>query len=373
MARLVARLGSGHTIDGSLVQSQTEHEPARAPGAPAGRARSRPASRGVAATVREAAAAGRHDALAGLLQRSVARRSLAGPVLQRYKRFSAAPGETFADYKIINGTHPDFGTWHIKYHRLPGLDIFDELHVKFDDPKVAFEGSDKLRHNPYYFFSDDAKVIVSKSWSGLTKLPGARDFATQKATEFLAASPVVSAETYQHELSEETRRQEHVAALKAKEQAEIEAEKAAKAALALKAQEEARILAEQAAEEETHVRNFLRDTNNGEGAAPAFTAYVTGPEGAALGMPWLKAKADWYRGMLAAGWTVEHTLWNRATKAPADATFRADAGWSADMPLTIKKGAKKGGRTPWIGTSDLTNYTVFSKTTWGKAEVKKLA
>ena len=85
-------------------------------------------------------------------------RALAGRrTLSRWREFDGARGDAQYDYKIVNGNHATAGRYHIKFHNVESLGVFNEIHVVFEN------------RNPmgYFFYSDAGVFIPGKSSAGL--------------------------------------------------------------------------------------------------------------------------------------------------------------------------------------------------------------
>jgi len=129
-------------------------------------------------------------------------RALAGRrTLSRWREFDGARGDAQYDYKIVNGNHATAGRYHIKFHNVESLGVFNEIHVVFEN------------RNPmgYFFYSDAGVFIPGKSSTGLM-YPELEAISRELVDEQLRTSEVVPDQLVQE-------RRDEVAEQKLKDQA----------------------------------------------------------------------------------------------------------------------------------------------------------
>jgi hypothetical protein len=260
------------------------------------------------------------------LQRSAGNHAVAGaladgPKLSPWRDFVKARGEPLYDYKIVNGDHASAGKYHLKFHNVEQLGVFDEIHVVFEAKKPP----------NHYFFTDGGAFIPAMS----AKDPDLKAIAQELVNEQLATSDPVPGDLVEEErkkkaaqkLKDEAVGQENLKALE--EQAKQSETKEAEAREASKA----------SAEEDTHVENFLTDNQLGAGEKPALLAYLDG-KGDARG--YWKKKADWYKLKRDTGWLVtldggrvkKETM--KKENAPSAASIKNDHGLPETAKVLIK-------------------------------------
>jgi len=125
--------------------------------------------------------------------------------IQRYSDFNRAPGRPQSDYKVMSGDNravmDDFGDYHIKFHNIKGLGVFDEFHIAFEE---------QPRGIGYFFYDDSGNVIPDKS-SGLkaTRKRGRRgtyiDAARAEARWFVSQTVPVPDEEVEQALKQKER------------------------------------------------------------------------------------------------------------------------------------------------------------------------
>jgi hypothetical protein len=286
------------------------------------------------------------------LQGSAGNRAVTA-TLSRFRDFERARGKHQPGYKIVEGEHPTAGRYHLKFHHVEYLGVFNEIHAVFE------------RENPmaYFFFTDAGALIPGKSASGLAH-PGLRPIAQELVDEQLATSDVVPDEEVQamrekkaaQEAKDEGQRK------KWKEDAEEKAEKRETA------EAEARELSKKSADEDVHIDNFMRDAGVMPGERPAFVAYLNGT---AAARPYWKDKADWYKLKRDAGWkvTLERKRYAKGKKPTAEA-IRSDNKLPETATLRLieeKSGPSASYVTPEI---KFPNYTTYAASALGEKPPK---
>ena len=270
-------------------------------------------------------------------------RALAGRrTLSRWREFDGARGDAQYDYKIVNGNHATAGRYHIKFHNVESLGVFNEIHVVFEN------------RNPmgYFFYSDAGVFIPGKSSTGLM-YPELEAISRELVDEQLRTSEVVPDQLVQE-------RRDEVAEQKLKDQAvkdqNLKQKEDEDKQYEIK-QAQARELSKAAADESVHFENFVRDIGLLWGEIPRIKAYV---EGTGPSQAYWKDAADWYKALRTNGWTVtlpsERLL---KAKVPLAKDIQQSKGLPETVTITVSKtksGPKHFNVSPVIVFPNYTTY-----------------
>jgi hypothetical protein len=261
---------------------------------------------------------------AGLLalQASAGNRAVTA-TLSRWRDFTGARGVPQYDYKLVDGVHATAGKYHIKFHNVEQLDVFDEIHV-------VFEARDPLA---YFFFTDAGVLIPAKS----NKDAGLKAIAQELVDEQLATSKQVPDEEIQARRQKRTKHEETDKVQK--EQWKQEAE--AKAEQHEAKQVEAREASKASVDEDLHIDNYMRDVGEMPGERPAFVAYLNGTGPA---RPYWQKKADWYKLKRDSGWKVtleEKRVAKQSKPAPKDVVAEHGLPATAKVFISTKPSGPK--------------------------------
>jgi hypothetical protein len=263
--------------------------------------------------------------------------------LSRFRDFDRAAGNRQTGYKLVAGEHATAGRYHLKFHNVEYLGVFDEIHV-------VFEQRDPMA---YFYFTDAGALIPAKSASGLNH-PDLRPIAQELVDAQLATSDVVPDEDVKA-------KREEKAALEAKgeeQRKKWKEEDEEKAQQRETAEAEARELSKKSADEDLHIDNFMRDAGVMPGERPAFVAYLND---AGLARDYWKDKADWYKRLRAGGWkvTLERKRFAKAKK-PTAATIKDDN--KLPETATVKLVEERSGPSYFNVTPVITfpNYTTYA-------------
>jgi hypothetical protein len=287
------------------------------------------------------------------LQGSAGNRAVTA-TLSRFRDFDLARGTKQPGYKIVEGVHPAEGRYHLKFHNVEYLGVFDEIHVVFEE-KVPMA---------YFFYTDAGVLIPGKSTTGLNHHPGLEPIAKALVDEQLATSDVVPDGEVQamrdKKAAQEVKDEEQKKKWKEEDEEKAEQRETAEA--------EAREESKKSADEDVHIDNYMRDVGEMPGEKPAFVAYL---EGAGEARDYWKAKADWYKLKRDSGWKV--TLEEKRvakTKKPTAATIRSDHGLPATV--TVKLNEKKSGPSYFMVRPEITfpNYTTYAASALGEKPPK---
>lgn len=246
------------------------------------------------------------------------------------------------DYKLVEGT-ADGHPYHLKFHNVEQLGVFDEIHVVFEeyDPK------------PHFYYRDDGAFIPAKSGAAMKAHPELRVLADQLVHAQLQTSAVTPNEVV--EAKRQARAQQAAKDHAAKQENERQIAEGQAAAAAK--EQAARVAGQASAEEETHLRNLLADCGHGGGELPAVMAYLRG-EGQARAH-W-KTQVDWYKAQRDARWQVRLEPIRRKKKAAKLTAQEVRDGHKLPESVGISVEARnQGPATIYTPVLDYRNYTIY--------------
>lgn len=276
-----------------------------------------------------------------------------GATLSRWRDFGSARGTAQYDYKIVRGQHGTAGRYHMKFHNVKSMDVFDEIHVVFED-----------RNPQAYFFYTDAGVLKpEKSHSGLQH-PELEAVARELVDEQLATSEQVPDNVVEERRKKGEEQAAKDAAVGEKYKEEIEKQYEEHKAKEAQAREASKA----SADEGLHLDNFIADIGLGSGEKASIKAYLDG-----TGQPraYWKAAVDWYKTTRDTGWKVTFDPVRYAkAKKPTPQSEKQDRNLPADAVVSVL--TKPSGPKFVYATTEVTfpNYTVYRASKIGKPPPK---